>query len=307
MPEHALNTFGRFAAGRYGRPVGKVSLDTGRVCPNRSRGGCIYCSPESFRPFYLEPGDSLGRQLEKGRAYLEGKGIEHFLAYFQQETPTAGDRRGLMDMLRLPLADARCLGLIISTRPDAVDARLASDLRALTSEYPGMDLFVELGLQSSHDDTLRLLNRNHGVDDFKEAVSILRTSGPALQLGAHLILGLPGEGLPRMLGTVRTVAALGLDYVKLHHLQVIRGTRLEEMHRREPLRLYEAEEYLDLLCEVLPHIPRRMVIHRLWSNARRDLLVAPQWGLRTGTLHDRLNDLVRAGGIRQGGSMSGHE
>ena len=307
MPESVLNTFGRFAAARYGRPVGKISLDAGTVCPNRSRGGCIYCSPESFRPFYLERGDSLAGQLEKGRDYLKGKGIGHFLAYFQQETPTAGDRRGLMDMFGLPLADERCLGLIISTRPDAVDEELASGLRSLAGRYPRKDMLVELGLQSAHDDTLRFLNRNHSVEDFRAAVSLLRRSAPGLLLGAHIILGLPGEGLSHMLETVHVLAALGLDAVKLHHLQVIRGTRLAKMHRREPLRLYDAEEYLDLLCALLPHIPGRMVIHRFWSNARRDLLVAPRWGLRSQALHDRLNDLVRVRGIRQGRSLAGHE
>lgn len=300
MPDSALNTFGRFAAERYGRPVGKISLDTGRVCPNRSRGGCIYCSPESFRPFYLGPGDSLSRQIEKGRNYLEGKGIGHFLAYFQQETPTAGDGRELMDMLRIPLADARCLGLIISTRPDAVDEPIASGLTALAREFPGRDFFVELGLQSAHEETLRILNRNHSLDDFKSAVSLLRQV-PELKVGSHLILGLPGEDLSHMLHTIRTVAGLGLDYVKLHHLQIIRGTRLMEIHEREPVRLYEAGEYLDLLCAVIPHIPCRMVIHRLWSNTRRDLLVAPRWELRPQALRDRLNDLLRVRGIVQGG------
>lgn len=307
MPESPLNTFGRFAAARYGRPVGKISLDPGGVCPNRSRGGCIYCSPESFRPFYLEPGDSLPGQLDKGRAHLEAKGIGHYLAYFQQETPTAGDRRELMPMLGLPLADARCLGLIISTRPDAVDEELASGLRALAGRFPQKDMLVELGLQSAHDDTLRLLNRNHSVEDFRAAVSLFRRLAPGLQLGAHIILGLPGEGLSHMLHTVHWLAGLGLDAVKIHHLQVIRSTRLEQMHGREPLRLYDAGEYLDLLCALLPHIPGRMVIHRFWSNARPDLLVAPRWGLRSQALHERLNDLVRTRGIRQGGGRGGHE
>lgn len=302
MPESALNTFSRFAAERYGRAVGKISLDTGRPCPNRKRGGCIYCSPESFRPFYSEPGDSLSRQIEKGRAYLEGKGIEYYLAYFQQETSTAGDGRELMDMLRIPLADARCLGLIIGTRPDAVDDQIASGLTALAREFPGRDFFVELGLQSAHEDTLRLLNRNHSLGDFKSAVSLLREV-PELNVGSHLILGLPGEDLTHMLHTIRTVADMGLDTVKLHHLQIIRGTRLMEMHAREPLRLYDAEEYLDLLCAVIPQIPYRMVLHRLWSNARRDLLAAPRWGLRSRALQDRLNDLLRARGLVQGGEL----
>jgi radical SAM protein (TIGR01212 family) len=301
-PVHTFNTHYRE---KYGQPVGKIALETGIPCPTRRRGGCIYCSPLSFRPASLRSGDPLEEQLRKGRLQLrDGRKLRIYLAYFQQETSTAGPPDVLAGKFRLPLLDPDCKGLILSTRPDALGAGILDRLAAIRDEMPGKEFLVELGLQSARDETLRFLNRNHTYGDFVEAVRLLRTL-PFVQVGVHLILCLPGEEAPDMLDTVRRVCGLGVDYMKLHHLQVIRGTPLHAMTARDPLRHWSAEEYIDLLALLLPEIPGRVVMHRLWSNTDPELLVEPRWGLVTSALQERLRRRLRAGGLAQGCHVDG--
>jgi len=306
MRKNPVHTFNRHYRDRYGEPVGKVALDTGLTCPNRRRGGCIYCSPESFKPFYLKKGDPLDVQLCKGKDYLSSRGMSLFFAYFQQETSTAGDPEVLIPMFRMPMRDPQCVGIIISTRPDCVEPRLFGKLSALHEEAPEKEILVELGLQSVHNATLEFLNRNHTFEDFTAAAALIRTF-PFIRLGVHLILGLPGEDESKMLQTIRSVSRLGVEGMKLHHLQVIKGTRLEEMCREDPFKLYEADEYLELLATLLPHVPYRVVMHRLWSNAERDRLYRPQWGLKSYRLYDLLFKLLAERGVCQGKNVDENE
>jgi radical SAM protein (TIGR01212 family) len=300
MSGSPVHTFSAHYREKYGQPVGKIALETGIPCPNRRRGGCIYCSPQSFRPASLRSGDPLGEQLRKGRLQLrDRRKLRIYLAYFQQETSTAGPPDELAEKFRLPLLDPDCKGLILSTRPDALGPGILDRIAALRDEMPGKEFLVELGLQSAHDETLRLLNRNHTYEDFVQAVRLLRTL-PFVQVGVHLILCLPGEEAPDMLDTVRRVCGLGVDYMKLHHLQVIRGTTLHEMAALNPLKPWSAEQYVDLLTLLLPAIPGRVVMHRLWSNADPELLVEPRWGLMTSALHERVLRRMKAEGVTQG-------
>jgi radical SAM protein (TIGR01212 family) len=306
MNRHLIHTFGVHCREKHGMPVGKVTLETGYPCPNRARGGCIYCAPDSFRPVSLQKGDPLEVQLDKGKRHLEQRrGLSAYLAYFQQETSTAGPADELARMFRFPLLDPTCKGVIISTRPDFVGADLLRRLAAVHEELPDKEILVELGLQSVREETLRALNRNHSYADFVGAVGLLRRY-PFIQAGAHLILGLPGEGEPEMLGTIRSVCRLGIDYLKLHHLQVLRGTKLHEMYVEKPFRLPGVEEYLDMLARLLAHIPYRVVLHRLWSNAPERFLVEPRWGLKTSSLRDALLEKLRCRGFFQGSEADDH-
>jgi radical SAM protein (TIGR01212 family) len=304
---HPVHTFNVHYREKYGMPVGKVTLETGIPCPNRARGGCIYCSPDSFRPVSLQKGDPLDVQLGKGKRHLEkNRGLLIYLAYFQQETSTAGPAGDLAQMFRSPLLDSRCKGVIISTRPDFVGAELLDRLADIHGELPGKEILVELGLQSVHDETLRFLNRNHGYADFVDAVGLLRRH-PFIQVGAHLILGLPGEGEPEMTETLRRVSRIGVDYLKIHHLQILKGTKLHAMHVEKPFRLWGPEEYIDTLARLLAYIPYRIVLHRLWSNAPAQFLVEPRWGLKTSALYDLLLDRLRTTGLHQGKNADDHE
>lgn len=297
-----IYTFKDYCRRKYGQPVGKIALDAGLICPNRRLGGCIYCAAESFTPFYLQKGDAISVQVAKGREFLKKKGFVRYFAYFQQETTTAAATDDLLAMFDEAISDPACVGLIVSTRPDYVEKQLFAQLKPLVVDR-GKDVLVELGLQSAHDATLRFLNRNHTFDDFVEAVRLVR-GFDFIELGVHLILGLPGESYRDMLATVKKIGELGIDYIKFHHLQVIRGTRLHEMYEQEPFELYSPPEYLQLLASLLTHVEQRVVIHRLWSTAAPDLLVGPRWDLPSSRLNNLLGAIMNEQALYQGKNAS---
>ncbi len=293
-----IRTFSQHCRERYGQTVGKIPLDLGLRCPNRDRGGCLFCRPASFTPFSLRPEDSLAEQIRRGKRYLLRNRFHRFLAYFQQETPTALATDRFMPLVAAVLDDPDCLGLIVSTRPDC----LADDLPAALADLirrRGKDCLIELGLQSIHNASLRLLNRHHSHEDFLVALERLRTVG-GLTIGAHLILGIPGEAEAEMLATIRAVAALKLEALKFHQLQVIRDTPLETLYCRGQVRVFDLSDYLGLLSRLLPHVPRETVIHRLWATAHPELLIAPRWQVLTVELSRRLQALMAAEDLSQG-------
>lgn len=303
MQRPRIRTFSVHCREHYGQTIGKIPLDLGVPCPNRARGGCLYCRPASFTPFSLRSTDELAEQIRRGKKHLLKGRFHQYFGYFQQETSTALTTAELMPLLLQPLADPDCLGLILSTRPDAVAADLPSALAKVIQES-GKPCLVELGLQSIHARSLELLNRNHSLADFLDAFA--RLSGvDGLQVGAHLILGIPGESAADMLATVRAVCALPVQALKLHHLQVIRDTPLHRLHARDPIPLFTLQGYLDLLLRLLPHIPGDVTLHRLWSTARPELLVGPQWGCLTGELSARLRRMMAEQGIWQGQAAEG--
>ncbi|MBV5317310.1 MAG: TIGR01212 family radical SAM protein [Desulfobulbaceae bacterium] len=293
-----IRTFSHHCRERYGQTVGKIPLDLGIPCPNRSQGGCLYCRPASFTPFSLRTADSLAEQIRRGKQYLLRGRFSRYFAYLQQETPTAMATDRLMPLLAKVLKDADCLGLILSTRPDAIAADLPEALAKLV-KCCGKQCLIELGLQSIHPASLELLNRNHSYGDFLDAVRRIQAAG-TLQIGVHLILGIPSETKAQMLATIRTVGNLGIQAIKLHHLQVIRETALHTLYDQGRVPVLTLAGYLELLLELLPHIPADITIHRLWSTAHPDLLVAPRWQSLTGPLSQQLHRLMEERNLWQG-------
>ena len=212
-----LRTFSVHCRERFGRTVGKIPLHLGIPCPNRARGGCVFCRAESFTPFSLRGADSLEEQVQRGRRLLLRGRFSSFFGYFQQETPTALATEQLLPLCAAVLAEPDCVGLILSTRPDAIAADLPPALADLCRKT-GKDCLVELGVQSIHPRSLGLLNRNHGYGDFVDAVARLHAAG--LEVGAHLILGIPGESEEDMRASLCTVCALGVQALKLHHHKI---------------------------------------------------------------------------------------
>jgi radical SAM protein (TIGR01212 family) len=294
-----INLFSRYCRQKYGQPVGKIALSLGRPCPNRRLGGCVYCGPASFTPYYLDGDGSLAGQVARGWRHLKSRKFRRYFAYFQQETPTAGPLAEVMAAFREASAAPECVGLIVSTRPDCLSDELLSELAALAAEGEGRELLIELGLQSAHDATLKLLNRHHSVADFSGTARRVKAAG--LALGVHLILGLPGEGFGDMLATVRRVSALGVDAIKFHHLQVIRGTALERIYHQYPFPVYTPQEYLAILARLLAHVPPEVVIHRLWSSSDAKSLVQPRWGgLTAQQLKAMLQEIMEQEDLWQG-------
>lgn len=261
----------------FGCRVHKVSLDVGFTCPNRDGtvavGGCIYCNNTSF-----SPGDrrlSVTEQLAQGKRFLRQRyGAQKFIAYFQAYSNTYGDVPRLKALYDEALASDDVVGLAIGTRPDCVPEAV---LDLLAGYAARTYLWLELGLESGHDQTLAWLNRGHTVAAFDDAVR--RAQQRHLRLCTHLILGLPGESHAAMLATVRHIAALGVDAVKLHHLHVVRHTVLEKMYRRGDIPLLDLEAYAALVVDCLEVLPPEMIIMRLMGDAPRDMLVAPDWSL----------------------------
>jgi radical SAM protein (TIGR01212 family) len=298
MESLRIRTFSHDCRQRYGQTVGKIPLDLGHPCPNRALGGCIFCRPASFTPASLRTTDPLPEQIRRGKELLLKGRFRRYLGYFQQETCTALPTDRLLPHLAQVLADPDCLGLILSTRPDAIARDLPSELANLV-HHSGKDCLIELGLQTRHQRSLQWLNRNHGFEHFLDAVDRLARYD-TLQIGVHLILGIPGESETDMLDTLRSVCSLPIQALKLHHLQVIRKTPLQTLYQQGQVPVSTLDGYMELLLRLLPWIPESITLHRLWATSHPDLLVAPKWHMVTGELSKRLLQLMRKRDILQG-------
>jgi radical SAM protein (TIGR01212 family) len=269
------NNFTTHLRQTFGCRVHKVSIDAGFTCPNRDGGvavgGCIYCNNASFSPGNKRL--SVTDQLEQGKLVLRRRyGATKFIAYFQAYTNTYRDIEHLKRLYDEALACEDIVGLSIGTRPDCV----ADDVLDLLADYASRTyLWLELGLESGHDQTLALLNRGHTVDAFNDAVS--RAQLRNLRLCAHIILGLPGETTDDMRETIQHLADLRLDAVKLHHLHVVQHTVLEKMYQRGEVPLLSLDDYAALVVDCLEYLPPEMIIMRLMGDAPRAMLDAPTW------------------------------
>jgi len=272
-----VRTFGQDLLHRYGERVHKVAIDAGFTCPNRDgskgRGGCTFCNNSSFSPNGREA-RPVAEQIAAGRAVIRRRtGARRYLAYFQAYTNTYGSPDRLDGLYRSALGEPDVLGISVGTRPDCVDAPVLDLLAGYRDE--GFEVWVELGLQSAFDDTLRRVNRGHGFAEYCAAAALVRERG--LALCTHLIVGLPGEDAARSLDTLARVLDLGVDGLKLHPLHVVRGTRLAAEWRRgeyEPLTL---DAYVATACDVIEHTPPEVVFHRMTGTAPATILLAPNW------------------------------
>lgn len=205
-------------------------------------------------------------------------------------------------MVEIPLKDPDCVGVIISTRPDCLNPALLSSLAGLILQYDKKCLF-ELGVQSAHEKSLVLLNRNHTFFDFLESGLAIRAFG-CFELSAHLIFGIPGETTREMITTLEQVCSFGVDALKLHHLQVIRDTELEKEFDLGNVKLFTLDDYLDFLVQALAIIPADVTIHRLWTTSSPHLLVAPKWNILASDLSKTLLTKMKREGIYQGMACS---
>jgi len=259
---------------RFGEKVQRVGLDAGLGCPHRDpatgRGGCVFCDPASFSP---AAGSRLSveKQLERGMRWFGRNGIRKFAAYFQAGTNTHGPPEHLRALWDAVAAEPAVVALCVGTRPDCLPDDVL-DLLATYGERFG-EIWLEIGLQSANDQTLKALNRGHAAADFADAVERSRARG--LKVVAHVILGLPGEGEEEEAATARFLAATGAEGVKLHHLAVVRGTPLEKRFARGEISLLEPEEYARRAAAFLLRLDPKTVAHRLVGDTTPGRLVAP--------------------------------
>lgn len=282
-PYHSLNFYLRE---RFGEKVYRVSLDAGFTCPNRDgtlgRGGCTFCNEAGARASYVDPEKSVWDQLQEGKTLVKRRyGARKFIAYFQAYTNTWGPLDVLERVYRSVLQDPDVVMISIGTRPDCVPTEVLKLIEDLAKERP---IIMEYGIQTLNDGILRSIHRGHLAEDSKDA--ILRTTKlKNVEILAHCLFGLPGESRKSMLDTVQTLIQWGVDAFKFHHLYLEKNTQLGLEYQKNPFPLLSRDEYLDLLCEILPQLPQDKVIHRLFGQSDRKNLIAPLW-----TLNKHLNE-----------------
>ncbi len=271
-------SFNRYLRDKFGQRVHRISLDAGFSCPNTdgtiSNQGCIFCNNKAFSYFSRLSSLSLEEQVIQAKEYARERfKVKKFIAYFQSNSNTYG----ALDLLKKQYDVVRkfddIAGIAISTRPDCIDEEKLSLIEDFAKDY---EVYIEYGLQTIHDKTLKLINRGHTFADFQRAVE-LTSDRNNINIGAHVILGLPGESKQDMLATARSLAKMPLWGVKFHVLHVVKDTLLADMYEETNLKLLSLDEYADILVSFLELLPKNQVILRLVSDAHRDFLVAPSW------------------------------
>ncbi|MBD5196735.1 MAG: TIGR01212 family radical SAM protein [Bacteroidales bacterium] len=266
-----------------GEKVQKISVNAGFSCPNRDgtigRGGCIYCDNTSFTPGYCFNHGDIVSQLEEGKRFFARKYPKmKYLAYFQSFSNTFGRPVSELErMYREALGVDGVVGLIIGTRPDTLPDDVVSMLSRLNREKP---VIVEIGAETSHDSTLKVINRGHKWRDVEEAVERLHSAG--ISVGLHLIAGLPGEDDEMVLTTVRRAVALPIESIKLHHLQVLSSTPLARMMADGELTVnpFNVEDYIELCIRIIKLVPRNIAIERFLASSPPARVLAPKWGMK---------------------------
>ena len=294
------NDYGTWLRQRFPYKVQKISVDAGFTCPNRDgrlgTGGCIYCNNDSFNPSYCQREKSVKQQLVEGKEFFRRKYPEmRYMAYFQAFTNTYSTLDHLKSLYEEALDVEDVVGLVIGTRPDCIDDTLLDYLTQLARQTMGT---LEYGIETANDDTLRLIRRGHDFQCVRDAVE--RTKGRGIVIGGHVILGLPGEDAEESVRQATIMSELGLDVLKIHQMQIIRGTRLAQMYAENPFHLYSPEEYSELIVRYLEHLSDDMVVERFASQSPKEMLIAPKWGLKNYELTNLIVNKMKREGRRQG-------
>lgn len=287
--------FGDFLKGIFPGKVQKISINAGFTCPNRdgTKGwsGCTYCNNQTFSPEYCHTQKSVGEQVEEGMRFFARKYPEmKYLAYFQAYTNTYAGLNALKRLYEEALAHPDVVGLIIGTRPDCMPGDLLDYLTELARRR---FVLVEYGLESTLDKTLIRINRGHTEAESEAAVR--RTAERGIYTGAHLILGLPGETREEILSHAGRLSALPLTTLKLHQLQLIRHTRMAHEYAEDPgsFHLYTVDEYIDLAIDFIERLSPSIVVERFVSQSPKELLIAPDWGLKNFEFTEKLRKRIR--------------
>lgn len=273
--------------------VQKISVDAGFSCPNRderlSSGGCTFCDNKTFNPSYCDRVKSITQQLEEGKAFFAKKYPEmKYLAYFQAYSNTYAPLEELKRKYEEALVVDDVVGLVIATRPDCVSDEVLDYLQQLNQRT---FLIVEYGIESANDDTLRRINRGHTFDCSRQA--IIKAHQRGLLTCGHIILGLPSEDEEEMLHQASTISQLPLDILKLHQLQIIKGTPLAKEYEAHPFHVFSAEEYVNLVIRYVSQLRNDLVLERFVSQSPPDMVIAPKWGLKNHEFTDLLNKRIR--------------
>ena len=293
------NSFVGYFRRRYGERLQKIVLDAGFTCPNRDgkvgRGGCTYCDNAAFHPAYSTAGKSLHQQMDEGIEFhkVRYRTTEHYLAYFQSFSNTYAPLSRLRELYEEALGHLDVVGIVIGTRPDCVDEEkldyladlsqgkvLAGWSRTVASQVRTAPIvIVEYGVESCYDRTLLRINRGHDFETARRAITMTAERG--LDVGAHFILGLPGESVQMMLDSCEQINSLPLRSVKFHQLQIVKGTRMEKEYAEcsEDFVRFSLEEYLDFFVDMLERLRPDLFIERFVGEVPPRFVNETPWGL----------------------------
>lgn len=262
--------------------VQKISINAGFTCPNRDgskgHGGCTYCNNQTFNPDYCQPTKTITQQINEGIDFFNHKYKDQvYLAYFQAYTNTYDKIEKLKKIYEEALSHKKVVGIVVGTRPDCVNNEILDYFAELSKKTYVM---IEYGIESTEDKTLNLINRGH---DYNSAVvAINETSKRGIKVGAHMILGLPGEDRNTIINHAVKLSKLALTALKLHQLQIVKGTVMAKQLKTTPqiFRLYTADEYINLVVDFLEHLNPEIAVERFVSQSPPEFLISPDWGLK---------------------------
>ena len=296
------NEFGAYLRGIFGCKVQKITIDAGFTCPNRDgkvgRGGCTYCNNRTFNPAYCHRHLPVKEQMLEGISFFAHKYPEmRYLAYFQAYTNTYDSLENLKSRYENALDVDGCVGIVIGTRPDCMPDELLDYLAELQKRT---FVLVEYGIESTDDSTLLRINRGHDYACAVDAVE--RTAARGIPVGAHIILGLPGENREMLMEQAVILSQLPLTTLKLHQLQLIRGTRMAEeyMESMEDFSLFALDDYLETVIDYMERLRPDIVLERFASQSPKELLIAPDWGVKNHELVDKVKRRMRERNTWQG-------
>ena len=294
------HTFNYYLKNKYQSKVAKVSLNAGFTCPNRDgtkgTGGCIFCSSTGSGDFAGNIQDSLEIQFSNVSLLLQNKWPNcKYIAYFQANTNTYGPLKKIKACIEPFINKKNVVAISIATRPDCLETDVLNYLAEVNNRC---DLWVELGLQTIHDQTGELINRGHNYQDFLDGLNKLRKL--KINVCVHIINGLPGETYEMMLETAKAVGQLDIQALKIHMLYVIEKTKLHQLYLQQPFKFLSRDEYIDLVVKQLSYIPENIVIERLTGDGNISDLVAPLWSIRKVTILNDIDKLMVAKDYYQG-------
>ena len=291
-----FNSYSRYIKRVFGGRVQKLTLDAGFTCPNRDgtvgTGGCTYCNNDSFNPSYCNPQKPIIKQLNEGIEFhtVRYRRADKFLAYFQAYSNTYADLDYLKSIYNQALEHPKVIGIVVGTRPDCVDEAKLDYFGELAKKFY---VSVEYGVESCSNQTLLNINRGH---DFEKSVwAIEQTSKRGINVGAHFILGLPGENSEYLIDQVKTINKLKINTIKFHQLQIVRNTRMEIDYQNNPntFKFYDVDGYLDLMVKIIERLNPKFVVERITGEASPRTLIAPKWEkLRTDQLLNKFEGLM---------------
>jgi radical SAM protein (TIGR01212 family) len=301
-----VNTFGQDLLRRHGERVHKVALDAGFTCPNRDgtkgRGGCSFCNNTSFSPDADSRLD-LAAQIAKARKAISQRTRAcKFIAYFQAYTNTYDKVDALEALYLEALKESDMVGISVGTRPDCVSSEVLDLLERFRDR--GLEVWLELGLQSSFDQTLQRVNRGHTFSEYRETALATRKRG--IPLCTHLIVGLPGETEEHCHATLGIVLDTGVDGLKLHPLHIVKHTLLAHQWRQGEYLPLTREQYISTAADLIERTPEDIVYHRITATASRDVLLAPAWCAEKWNVLNGIELELRQRGTRQGSRAGTH-